>query len=90
MGSFNALNGLLSFLQKSPQKAPNGTRVFQRPERASFISTKRFEVGEKLTDVFQRPERASFISTSLEEGWKNQTEIMFQRPERASFISTLI
>ena len=39
--------------------------MFQRPERASFISTNIGVVGGKfLTAVFQRPERASFISTT--------------------------
>ena len=35
---FNALNGLLSFLLDTPRFGGSAT-VFQRPERASFIST---------------------------------------------------
>ena len=37
---FNALNGLLSFLRTNCLRLnPKNKKVFQRPERASFIST---------------------------------------------------
>ena len=40
--------------------------MFQRPERASFISTDVPEVSDHCRfEKFQRPERASFISTNL-------------------------
>ena len=63
--------------------------MFQRPERASSISTKERSI--KMTEtkeVFQRPERASSISTR-----KPICRVLeasrFQRPERASSISTV-
>ena len=38
--------------------------MFQRPERASFISTKSLGGSlQRFRCMFQRPERASFIST---------------------------
>ena len=40
--------------------------MFQRPERASFISTRERKKMAKMTKKFQRPERASFISTQEE------------------------
>ena len=36
---FNALNGLLSFLQDHEYWQSSVDKLFQRPERASFIST---------------------------------------------------
>ena len=63
---FNALNGLLSFLHYLLD-CMNGDRVlFQRPERASFISTSAALIEGDAEKMFQRPERASFISTHLQ------------------------
>ena len=43
--------------------------VFQRPERASFISTSKVvKILAVIFTVFQRPERASFISTAVTYG----------------------
>ena len=61
---------------------------FQRPERASFISTGPKTQKEVKNMRFQRPERASFISTSLTQVCEIPRRRWFQRPERASFIST--
>ena len=62
--------------------------LFQRPERASFISTGNSTLQLKGKEVFQRPERASFISTGGKVYYEDQQQLGFQRPERASFIST--
>ena len=52
----------------------NQETMFQRPERASFISTERnlwmqlrnlWKSREENVIMFQRPERASFISTNF-------------------------
>ena len=61
--------------------------MFQRPKRASSISTMTWMYFIIVTIVFQRPKRASSISTkpSLEDFDKVQR---FQRPKRASSIST--
>ena len=60
----------------------------QRPERASFISTKMLETSKRvLAAMCQRPERASFISTYLPKPAGVSYDLC-QRPERASFIST--
>ena len=62
--------------------------LFQRPKRASFIST----VAERIRDIvemgFQRPKRASFISTDTINRRYIYGTFVFQRPKRASFIST--
>ena len=68
MKCFNALNGLLSFLPSERRRQAIIWSMFQRPKRASFISTSvdSYTVQDRY-DVFQRPKRASFISTPW--GW---------------------
>ncbi len=84
---FNALNGLLSFLPIQ-EMLKNVVNLFQRPERASLISTEKELSRCTPNERFQRPERASFISTHEFVEDEEPEEKMFQRPERASFIST--
>ena len=63
--------------------------MFQRPKRASVISTWSLAL---LADIvgfmFQRPKRASVISTEETANRKYYARV-FQRPKRASVISTL-
>ena len=63
--------------------------MFQRPERASLISTKKSHLQWIRKAMFQRPERASFISTAIKAVIAEWKRVKFQRPERASFISTM-
>ena len=67
---------------------PYSTVRCQRPERASFISTKQEEKIMAKEKLCQRPERASFISTKRLFATLMMVVCMCQRPERASFIST--
>ena len=64
--------------------------MFQRPKRASFISTKTECYEGTPFVMFQRPKRASFISTMRSSCVAPTAHLMFQRPKRASFISTFV
>ena len=73
---FNALNGLLPFLLNEPEKGEDSFSWFQRPKRASSISTPSNDsTGEIDDSVFQRPKRASSISTEKgNDTMKQQTQ----------------
>ena len=83
---FNALNGLSSFLRYAHDDDTKYL-MFQRPERALFISTDAITILATVVGMFQRPKRALFISTVGTPG-VYRCKGMFQRPKRALFIST--
>ena len=84
---FNALNGLLPFLLPLLIMDINGM-MFQRPERASSISTKEVEkMGRHKTSGFNALNGLlPFLRSDI--GGLMIKVLWFQRPERASSIST--
>ena len=49
--------------------------MFQRPKRASFISTRTTKARQVAKTMFQRPKRASFISTKTTEGGSKMKKV---------------
>ena len=83
---FNALNGLSSFLRYAHDDEKY--LMFQRPERALFISTwyKIFGRNGKYVGF----NALNGLSSFLQKQKRNKMEValLFQRPKRALFIST--
>ena len=64
-----------------------GNRLFQRPERASFISTEDHGIGE-LDEEIRFNALNGLLSFLPWRFYTRKSVEGFQRPERASFIST--
>ena len=81
MLGFNALNGLLSFLLTLLTFIYGVFVGFQRPERASLISTTvRIYEDCELDEKFQRPERASLISTKINKENNSEMDVAVSTP----------